>query len=182
VNRQPLVGRQDSPPPPRPPDRDVAFMVLFAPGRPARGEPGQPGIQVSAVRGPAVSLCLGRELTEVRRARAAAGKALTGWGLAGHAEVAQLIVSELVTNALRHGEGPVRVRLSCDGDHLHVDVHDDGPGRPVRRLVTSDDESGHGLELIDGLLQEHGGTRHVADDKAGDGKTVQVSISLAGAQ
>ena len=133
------------------------------------------------MRGPAVSLCLGRELTEVRQARAAAGKALSRWGLAEHAEVIQLIVSELVTNAIRHGDGPVDVRISFDRDHLRVDVHDDGPGRPVRRPVTSDDESGRGLELIDGLLQEHGGTRHVADDDAGDGKTVGVAISLAGA-
>jgi signal transduction histidine kinase len=130
------------------------------------------------MRGHRVSLYLGRELTEVRQARAAARKALAGWGLGVLAEATQLIVSELVANAIRHGAGPVWVRIARDGDHLHVEVHDDGPGRPVRRTVTANDESGRGLELIDGLLKEHGGTRRVIDDDAGDGKTVQATIPL----
>ena len=48
---------------------------------------------------PALFVCLGRELTEVGRARAAAGEALAGWGLDEHADVTLVIVSELVTNA-----------------------------------------------------------------------------------
>jgi anti-sigma regulatory factor (Ser/Thr protein kinase) len=159
-------------------NRRVAIQLLPAPGQPARDETGEPGAPLTVTCGHSVSLCLTRELTEVKRARAAAGTALSGWGLGEHAEVTQLILSELVTNAIRHGAGPVRVRISHDPGHLHVGVHDDGPGRPARRPVTEDDESGHGLELIDGLLREHGGTRWVAEDKAGGGKTVQVAIRL----
>jgi two-component sensor histidine kinase len=107
---------------------------------------------------------------------------LFGWGLSEYAGAIALIVSELVTNAIRHGEGQVRLGVSRDSSHLHVQVRDDGPGRPVRRPVTTDDESGHGLELVDGLLREHDGTRGVREDDAGHGKTVHVSIRLADAQ
>jgi len=52
-------------------------------------------------------------------------------------------------------------------------------GRPVRQHPTAEDESGRGLALIDGLIGLHGGTRAVADDSTGHGKTVYVVICLA---
>jgi anti-sigma regulatory factor (Ser/Thr protein kinase) len=133
-----------------------------------------------AMREESVSCLFGREVTEVRRARDATRKALFDWGLGEHTDVSELIVSEFVTNALRHGEGPIRVRISCNVSHLHIEVHDDGSGRPVRRPVTVKDESGHGLELIDGLLAEEGGRRTVLEDATGAGKTVCAALSLAG--
>jgi len=132
-----------------------------------------------AMREQSVSCLFGRELTEVRRAREATRKALFDWGLGEYSDLSELIVSEFVTNALRHGEGPIRVRVSFDGTRLRIEVHDDGAGRPVRRPVTVRDESGHGLELIDGLLSEEGGRRTVLEDDAGPGKTVCAAIRLA---
>jgi anti-sigma regulatory factor (Ser/Thr protein kinase) len=126
-----------------------------------------------------VSCLFGRELTEVRRAREATRKALFDWGLGEYSDLSELIVSEFVTNALRHGEGPIGMRVSFDGTRLRIEVHDDGSGRPVRRPVTVGDESGHGLELIDGLLSEEGGQRTVLEDHAGPGKTVCAAIRLA---
>jgi anti-sigma regulatory factor (Ser/Thr protein kinase) len=134
---------------------------------------------LTAMREHSVSSLLDREPAEVRRAREETRKALFGWGLGEYAEVAELIVSEYVTNALRHGEGPIRVHISCDRTHLRIEVHDDGPGRPVRRPVTVKDENGHGLELIDGLLSEVGGQRTLLEDDTGPGKTVRASIRLA---
>jgi anti-sigma regulatory factor (Ser/Thr protein kinase) len=134
---------------------------------------------VAGAREELVSCDLRRELAEVRRAREEARKALAGWGLTDMADDVELIVGELAANALRHGEGPVRLRIFTDGSHLNVEVHDDGAGRPVRRPVTADDESGRGLELIDGLLKLTGGKRTVTSDAAGNGKTVHVAISLA---
>ena len=134
---------------------------------------------LTAVPEYSASWLLGRELTEARHAREQARKALFEWGLGEHADISELIVSELVANAIRHGQGPIGVRISHDGTHLRVEVHDDGAGRPVRRPVTADAETGRGLELVDGLLGLDG-IRGVTDDDAGDGKTVYVAIRLAG--
>jgi two-component sensor histidine kinase len=125
------------------------------------------------------SWLLGRDLTEARNAREQARKALFAWELGEHAEVTELIISELVANAIRHGEGPIGVRICHDGVSLRVEVHDDGAGRPIRRPVTADEESGRGLELIDGLVKLAGGERGVTGDAGGDGKTVHVTIGLA---
>jgi len=137
---------------------------------------------LTAMREQSVSCCLDRKPTEVSHAREKTRKALFGWGLGDHAELAEIIISELVTNAILHGEGPVKARISCGSGHLHVQVHDDGPGRPVRRQAKTDDDSGRGLEVIDGLLELYGGSRDVEDDDAGGGKTVHVAICLAGGQ
>jgi signal transduction histidine kinase len=137
---------------------------------------------LTAMREESVSCLFGRELIEVRRAREATRKALFDWGLGERSELFELIVSEFVTNALRHGGGPIRVRISCNGSHLRIEVHDDGAGRPVRRPVTVKDESGHGLEMVDGLLAEEGGLRTVREDDTGPGKTVCASLCLAGGQ
>jgi anti-sigma regulatory factor (Ser/Thr protein kinase) len=135
---------------------------------------------LTAISEQSVSSLLDREPAEVRRAREETRKALFGWGLGEYTDVAELIVSEYVTNALAHGEGPIKVRISCDGAHLHIEVHDDGPGRPVRRPVTARSESGRGLEVVDGLLGPQGGWRTLREDATGAGKTVGAVIRLAG--
>jgi anti-sigma regulatory factor (Ser/Thr protein kinase) len=126
-----------------------------------------------------VSCHLSREPAQVRQAREQARTALCRWGLGEHADLAELIVSELAANAIQHGAGPVQVRVSYARGDLRVDVHDDGAGRPVRQPVTADDEAGRGLALLDDLTGRRGGTRAVADDRAGPGKTVSVTVRLA---
>ena len=81
-----------------------------------------------------VTYRLRRHPSEISRARELARKALTDWGLADHTDLAELIVSELTTNALRHGAGPITVRLSYthEGD-LWLEVHDHGRGRRSSR-------------------------------------------------
>lgn len=135
---------------------------------------------LTAMREQSVSSLLDRKPTEVRRAREETRKALFGWGLSEYTEVAELIVSEYVTNALAHGEGPIKVCISCDGEYLRLEVHDDGAGRPVRRQATATAVSGRGLEVVDGLLAPQGGWRTVREDEAGAGKTVGAVIRLAG--
>jgi len=125
-----------------------------------------------------VACRLGRGPMQVGRAREQARKALSGCALSEHTDLAELIVSELVTNALCHGDGAVEMRVSYTGGELRVEVHDGGAGRPVRRHVTADDECGRGLKLLDGLIELHGGVRGVIDDQAGPGKTVYVVLSL----
>jgi anti-sigma regulatory factor (Ser/Thr protein kinase) len=132
----------------------------------------------TAAGGHSLSCQLGRDPAQVRHARERARKALCGWGLGEHADLAALVVSELVTNAVCHGEGPIRVRLAFDGGDLRVEVHDCGGGRPVRRQAGGGDEAGRGLELVDGLIGLHGGERGVIGDAAGPGKTVYAVLSL----
>lgn len=136
-------------------------------------------MSLTAVPEYSASWFLSRDLTEARNAREQARKALIAWELGEYADIIELILSELVANAIRHGEGQIGVRISHDGMNLRVEVHDDGAGRPVRCPVPADAESGRGLELVDGLLGIDG-IRGVTDDDAGDGKTVYVAIPLAG--
>lgn len=67
---------------------------------------------------------------------------------------ARLLVSELVTNALRHGAG--RIILEIDGtlSGLRVCVRDEGGGRPQAR--TPDEDGGFGLHLIDDFSDRWG--------------------------
>jgi anti-sigma regulatory factor (Ser/Thr protein kinase) len=122
---------------------------------------------------------LGRDPIEVGRAREVARTALSGWGIAEHTGLAELILSELVTNAVRHGEGSIEVRVSYACGDLWTEVHDQGAGRPVRQHATTDVEQGRGLELLDSLIGLHGGARGVVNDSDGPGKTVYVAVSLA---
>lgn len=126
-----------------------------------------------------VACRLGRDPVEVRRAREMARKALPGWGIAEHTGLAELIVSELVTNAVRHAEGPIEVRVSYACGDLWTEVHDQGAGRPIRQRAATDDDQVRGLELLDGLIGPYGGARGVVDDSDGPGKTVYVAVSLA---
>lgn len=131
----------------------------------------------TATRGRSISCRYDPELPAARKARADIRATLSDWGLGVHADIAELILSELVANAVRHGEGPVRTRISHDGRYLHLEVHDDGPGRLVRRSVSREDESGRGLAVIEGLIGVRGSI-DVWNDPIGDGKTIHVAICI----
>ena len=128
-----------------------------------------------------VHLQLRRDPVQARHAREQANKAFFDCGLGEHADLAALVVSELVANALCHGEGPIWTRLTFDRGDLRVEDHDGG-GRPVRKHTGGDGECGRGLELLDGLIELHGGERGVLGDPAGPGKTAYVVLSLETAQ
>ena len=70
---------------------------------------------------------------------------------------AELVVSELVTNALRHGLGDVVVRSALiDGDLLQFSVTDSGPELPELQPVDPDRIGGVGLQIVDRLASEWG--------------------------
>jgi anti-sigma regulatory factor (Ser/Thr protein kinase) len=127
---------------------------------------------------PSISFLMKPEPVQVSRVRAQARQALPAWGLAEHAELAALIISELVTNAIVHGSGPIEVRLAYENGSLHVYVYDQGDGQPMRRHPNGDWEYGRGLELIDGLIELYGGTRGVLGNDDRLGKTVYVMLPL----
>lgn len=87
----------------------------------------------------------------VRTARTVVREMLREWDLDSLADLATLLVSELVTNALRHATGPIGVRLrrpGRPGDVLLVEVSDPLPDPPHERAAAPEDESGRGLQLV----------------------------------
>lgn len=123
-----------------------------------------------------VAYRLGRDPSQVGYAREQARKALPCWGLDEHACLIELLLSELVTNAVRHGDGEIDVCLALARGQLRIEVHDGGHGRPVLRPPTPDDIGGRGLALIDGLIKAHGGVWGVVEDASGPGKAVFAAI------
>ncbi|MFJ8953518.1 ATP-binding protein [Streptomyces sp. NPDC102381] len=117
------------------PQTSYAFEVDFAPSR----------RRVGAIRRTTMA-CLGL------------------WDMRGPlAENIVLTVSELVTNAIEHGEGDIALRVQCADDELQVAVTDGSPSPASLRAPNDDDDSGRGLLLVTALA-ERWGTRD-------DGKT-----------
>ncbi|MFE0728687.1 SpoIIE family protein phosphatase [Streptomyces antibioticus] len=95
--------------------------------------------------------------------RARATRQLADWGLEDTAFAVELILSELVTNAIRHGSGPVRVRL-LHHRSLICEVSDSSSTAPHLRQAGSNDEGGRGLFLVAQLARSWG-TRHLPEGK-----------------
>ncbi|MFH8735891.1 SpoIIE family protein phosphatase [Streptomyces sp. NPDC017964] len=108
---------------------------------------------------------------EVARVRASVSEQLTTWGLEELDFTAELIVSELVTNAIHYGRPPIQLRLIHDRT-LMCEVADAGNTTPHLRRARVFDEGGRGLFLV-AQLAERWGTRH-----ARRGKTVWAECAL----
>ncbi|MFD5627204.1 MULTISPECIES: SpoIIE family protein phosphatase [unclassified Streptomyces] len=114
---------------------------------------------------------LPREPRSVGRAREYARTQLVAWDLEPLVDTTELLVSELVTNALRYGEGEIRLRLLLDRT-LVCEVWDAGLVQPRRRRARDTDEGGRGLQLV-GLLSAAWGSRRTPR-----GKTVWFELPL----
>ncbi|WP_328669928.1 PAS domain-containing SpoIIE family protein phosphatase/ATP-binding protein [Streptomyces sp. NBC_00322] len=114
---------------------------------------------------------LPREPRSVGRARELARAQLVTWDLEALVDTVELLVSELVTNALRYGEGEIRLRLLRDRT-LVCEVWDAGLVQPRRRRARDTDEGGRGLQLV-GLLSAAWGSRRTPR-----GKTVWFELAL----
>ncbi|MGW2891908.1 SpoIIE family protein phosphatase [Streptomyces griseoruber] len=91
------------------------------------------------------------------RARALASPVLRRWHIGGqHRDSALLVISELVTNAVRFGTGPVTVRLVRAGSRLSCEVGDTGNGRPRPRRGEPLDDRGRGLHVVHKLTTRWG--------------------------
>ncbi|WNM32371.1 SpoIIE family protein phosphatase [Streptomyces sp. Li-HN-5-11] len=91
----------------------------------------------------------------VAATRQAATEQLAAWGLQEAAFVTELVVSELVTNAIRYGEPPVKLRLIRD-QALICEVSDGSSTSPHLRRAHAFDEGGRGLLLVAQLTQRWG--------------------------
>ncbi|MFF8945744.1 SpoIIE family protein phosphatase [Streptomyces sp. NPDC014864] len=144
--------------PDRPPD-DVAFLV-------ARPRP-LPSEDV-------VSWDLAFEPAAVGQARKLTDARLAQWELQELSFSVELIVSELVTNAIRHARGPVGLRLMRTPNRLICAVSDHSSTSPHLRRAQAVEEGGRGLFLV-AQFALRWGTRY-----AGDGKTIWAELPRPG--
>ncbi|MEU1448233.1 SpoIIE family protein phosphatase [Streptomyces mirabilis] len=133
---------------PERPDDDVALLVAC-----------------THVLGPShvVSWDLPADPAVVAEARRWAADQLTTWGMQDAAPTTELIVSELVTNAIRHAKAPIELRLIRNAA-LICEVSDASSTAPHPRRARALDEGGRGLFLV-GQLAERWGTRHTLAGK-----------------
>ncbi|WP_371602834.1 ATP-binding protein [Streptomyces sp. NBC_01220] len=130
-----------------------------------------------------VTFKLSRCRSSVPRARAALRAALGEWRSGQPlGDEAELVLSELVTNAVRvpvPGDRMVGVRIECRGrgEFLRLEVSDAGPGRPEVRRPDELDKGGRGLLLVEALAHRWG----VDVRRAGIGKTVWAELLAPGA-
>ncbi|TDC63453.1 ATP-binding SpoIIE family protein phosphatase, partial [Streptomyces hainanensis] len=120
------------------------------------------------------TLELAAEPALVATARKAAADQLVAWELTEAAFVTELVVSELVTNAIRHAEAPIQLRLLRGETSLIIEVSDGSSTAPHLRRARTYDEGGRGLLLVAQLTQQWG-TRQTAS-----GKTIWAEQQLPG--
>jgi serine phosphatase RsbU (regulator of sigma subunit)/anti-sigma regulatory factor (Ser/Thr protein kinase) len=118
-----------------------------------------------------VSWKLPAELTSAHRARTLIRRPLKRWGLGELIPSAELLVSELVTNAVRYAQGQIGLRLVLEGG-LVIEVNDDSAALPRLRHPDDQDERGRGLQVVSQIAQRWGARRAVS------GKVVWCELPL----
>jgi anti-sigma regulatory factor (Ser/Thr protein kinase) len=112
-------------------------------------------------------LALPSDASTVRLARQVTRDALATWNLGQLEEAAVLLVSELVTNAVRHARdtGAIGLELASTGARLRLEIQDGDPSwRPMDSLADCD-EGGFGFLVVDSLA-DRWGLRRVCAGKA----------------
>ncbi|MER6448655.1 SpoIIE family protein phosphatase [Streptomyces venezuelae] len=113
------------------------------------------------------------EASAVSRVRNAGAAQLAAWGLEEISFTTELILSELITNAIRYGSAPVRVRLLRDRS-LVCEVSDGSSTSPHLRYAATTDEGGRGLFLV-AQYADRWGTRYTER-----GKVIWAELPLTG--
>ncbi|TKA03024.1 serine/threonine protein phosphatase [Actinacidiphila oryziradicis] len=109
----------------------------------------------------------------VGRARRLVRQALRRWDLEALEDSVELLVSEVVTNAVRYAERPITLRL-LRTDVLRCEVGDDVPTLPRMRHAQPQDEGGRGLYLVNRMAQRWSATR------LSSGKVVWFEMAIPG--
>ncbi|MFF4732603.1 ATP-binding protein [Streptomyces mirabilis] len=134
----------------------------------ASGAPGGGGLAAPSGGRQARRLSFDGESGVVPLARDFARQALHAWGWLpaasadrrAAAEDVLLVVSELVTNACLHAEGPDELRIACDNKVLRVEVSDRGAGQPAPRTPhRAGRPGGHGMFIVQRLCLDWGVVR-----------------------
>ena len=118
-----------------------------------------------------------RSPRHVAPARHELRRALDAWGLVGLVDAAELVLSELFTNAVRHAriprDGLIETRYERIPDGVRIEVHDANEIRPVLQTPSADAECGRGLALVDALTQGRWGV----DGRDGVGKLLWAVVA-----
>lgn len=109
--------------------------------------------------------------TSAATARRLVARCADTFGMGDLTEVAVLLASELVANALRHGEPPMVLACEGTGAGLRVSVSDGQAALPSVRRHGALDEGGRGLAMVDVLANQWG-----SDAAPGGGKCVWFSL------
>ncbi|RNF82717.1 SpoIIE family protein phosphatase [Streptomyces botrytidirepellens] len=133
--------------------------------------PTQPGDDIALIAartrvlgpGRVVSSDVPNDPAAVAGVRADVLRQLEEWGMQEVAFTAELVLSELITNAIRHATGPIRLQLVRDRG-LICEVSDTSSTSPHLRYATPVDEGGRGLFLV-AQFAERWGTRYTAGGK-----------------
>jgi len=118
---------------------------------------------------------LAPEPRSVGAARAAVVQRCLQWGLGSLCDDAQLIVSELVCNAVRHAGTDIDLIIRPLENGLRMEVSDGSTEQVRLRSATFLDEGGRGLQLVDALASDHGVRLHPG------GKTVWAELDTPAA-
>lgn len=116
------------------------------------------------------------EPDSVPYARRWIAEALAGTALETLTPDAELVVSELVTNALLHAGPPVSLRVRVDGATVRIEVADGSRLAPLRGLARADAMTGRGLSLVAALARDWG-----VEPSPGGGKVVWCELSTLAA-
>jgi anti-sigma regulatory factor (Ser/Thr protein kinase) len=120
------------------------------------------------------SMELAPDHTAAARARQFVAVTLRAWGLDEAVEDAELLVSELVTNAILHARSPATVRIDHTPPRLRVAVCDSSPSPPRVRDYGPDAVTGRGMLLVDRIARRWG------VEMNGNGKCVWFEVDAAG--
>lgn len=125
---------------------------------------------ILVMRWPRSARCVGAARQELRRE-------LEAWGLGRIAETAELVLSELFGNAVRHACPPrgrqIETRYERAFGGVRIEVHDANENWPELRKATEDEECGRGLLLVDALT----GSRWGVSERDGVGKQVWAVVA-----
>jgi anti-sigma regulatory factor (Ser/Thr protein kinase) len=144
----------------------------------------QDGRQILADRPLTSHLELGPLLSGASTARLHTRVMLAEWGLADLAETAELLVSELTTNAIQASRAlrqplpsPIHLWLHANHQGLQVMVWDADPQPPMLHAADGDAESGRGLQIVE-VLSEYWGW-YAAGDHGGKWVWCELTISVS---
>jgi anti-sigma regulatory factor (Ser/Thr protein kinase) len=103
---------------------------------------------------------------------------LSAWGIAHMIDEAQLVMSELLTNAVKANAefATIHIRLAVlGGTSLLIEIRDCNPEPPVLKDASADNEGGRGLMIVDALCERWG---YYRPDKISDGLEAELYALL----
>lgn len=153
------------------PDDDAVVLTVATPGAPGEGAPGvAPGVSSTVLPAEAASAPAARRWLRARLAELCGPDHVSE----DVTQRAQLLVAELVANAVLHARTDVAVGVRSSGGAVHVEVSDQSPVLPAHKRFGPGASTGHGLVLVDELSERWG----VDGNEAG--KVVWFDVGLQG--